>query len=132
MALMSPPIAVASAALVRFSFRQFRSSVNVQVVFYSDAEGTAQIAGGTGLRDVTAYNESDAFEGPFTDRTAQQSFVSTIDEGTLLGMVDLRWYQLFLGAGMQNVLLSGAVNVNPGGAVTYRIVVESAGESELV
>lgn len=132
MALMSPPIAVANADVVRYEFKTYRDSVNVQVVFYSDANGTVQIAGGTGLRDITAENEAEAFEGQFADPGPEQQFLSGMEKGSLLGAVDGRWYELLLGGGMQNVLLSAVANVNPGGAVTYRLIVDAPGSSELV
>lgn len=132
MALMSPPILVAAATAVKFSFLQYQRSVNVQTRFYTDAAGLVPLAIGTGARDITATNTASAYEGQFADPgTTESSFVSSIDGGAISAAVDGRWYELGLGGGMQNVTLTAAVNVSPGTAVSYRIFVDAPGSSAL-
>lgn len=129
MALMSPPILVAAATAVTFSFSGYRSNVNVQVRFYTDAEGLVPLAIGTGSRDLTATNTSSAFQGSIVSPGTEETFVSNIDGGTLTAAVDGTWYELGLGGSMQNITLAAAANVNPGTAVSYRIFVDSPGSS---
>jgi hypothetical protein len=128
---MSPPIAVAAATAVKFTFSQYRSLVNAQVRFYTDAAGLLPLAVGTGSRDITATNTAEAFEGPFTSPGTAETIVSGINGGTIVGAVDGTWYELDLGGGMQNVTLAAAANVTPGTAVSYRIFVDSPGSSAL-
>lgn len=129
--MMSAPIAVASATAYKFSFAGYQASVNVQVKFYTDAAGTTPLAPlGTGSRDITATNTSTAFEGQFRNPTPTQTFDSTIDDGTITGAVDGRWYEIPLGSGMQNVTLVAVANVTPGTAVSYRLIVDTQGSSE--
>ena len=133
MALMSPPILVADATAVVFRFSQRQATVNAQVRFFTDAAGLVELLPvGTGSRNVTATNSASAFEGEFADPgTTLTDFVSAIDSGTLTGMVDGTWYEFNFGSGMGNVILSAAVNVTPGGALSYRIIVDTAGSSAL-
>ena len=133
MALMSPPILVADATAVAFSFAQRVASVNVQVRFFTDAAGLVSLSPvGTGSRDVVATNVASAFQGPFSfPETTLSGFVSAIDGGSLSAMKDGTWYELGLGSGMGNVIIAAASNVTPGGAVTYRIIVDTAGSSAL-
>lgn len=131
MALMSPPIAVAASTAVSFSFGQYLSSVNVEVRFYTDAAGTAQMGTrGTGTRDLTAINTSTAYEGPFRNPVDTQTFVSDINGGSITAAVSERSYELALGGGMQNVTITAAPNVNAPGSATYRIIVDAPGGSE--
>lgn len=132
MALMSPPIANADATAVTFTFAQYRTSVNVQVRFYTDAAGTAEMGTrGTGTRDVTATNTSTAYEGNFANPGTTQPFVSDIDNGTIAAMVSEEWNEISLGGGMQNVTLVATVDVDAPGSVVYRIIVDAAGSSAL-
>lgn len=132
MALMSPPILVAASTAVAFTFSQRMPSVNVQVRFFTDAEGLIELAPvGTGSRDVTATNSATAFEGQFSDPGTTLTFTSAINGGTLSAMVDGTWYELDLGSNMGNVIIAAAPNVTPGGAVSYRIIVDTAGSSAL-
>lgn len=129
---MSPPIAVADATAVTFTFKHYLTSVNAQVRFYTDADGTTQMGTrGTGTRDVTATNTSTAYEGPFTNPTPTQEFDSDINGGTITAMVSEKWYELDLGGGMQNVTLTAVSNVDAPGSATYRIIVDAPGGSEL-
>ena len=132
MALMSPPILVAASTAVAFTFAQRQSSVNVQVRFFTDAAGLVELSPlGTGSRDVTAINTASAFEGQFADPGTVLGFTSDINGGTLAAMADGKWYELGLGAGMGNVTIAAAPNTTPGTAVSYRIIVDTAGSSTL-
>jgi hypothetical protein len=129
MALMSPPIAVADATPVKFSFRMWRSSCNVQIRFYTDLAGTAEVATrGTGQRDVTGTNTTSAYEGTFTSPTTiVPVLVTDVPGATVANMVDGKWYSLDLGSGMGQLTLAAVADVNPGGAVTYRVIAEVEG-----
>jgi hypothetical protein len=133
MALMSPPILVAASTAIKFSFSQRQASVNAQVRFYTDAAGLVELAPlGTGSRAVTATNTATAFEGLFSSPGATLSnFDNDINGGTITAAVDGRWYEIALGSGMGNLTLVAAPNVTPGTAVTYRIIVDAAGSSQL-
>lgn len=131
MALMSDPIAVADATPATFKFPNFRSSVNAQVRFYTDAGGLTEISPrGTGSRNVVATTTSAAYSGDATRPTETiREFVSDIDNGTLTAAEDGKWYVLSLGSGLGQVTLAAAANVTPGTAVTYRVFVDSEGRS---
>lgn len=132
MAMMSGPIAVASATAYKFTFSGYQTSVNVQMKFYTDAAGETALAPlGTGSRDITATTTTSAFQGSFRNpEPATQTFTSNINGGSISAAVDGRWYELALGSGMQNVTLAAAANVTPGTAVSYRIIVDASGSSE--
>jgi hypothetical protein len=129
MAVMSPPLAVADATPVNFSFRLWKSSVNVQLRFYTDADGTVEVGTrGTGQRDVTATNTTSAYEGPFSDPAlVVPSLVSDINGGTITNMVDGKWYEIELGSGMGQLTLAAVSDVDPVGSVTYRVIAEAEG-----
>ena len=126
MAVMSPPIPVASSDAQIFQFKGLVDTCNVQVRFFSDAAGTVEIAPGTGSRDITATTLVSAYEGPAGRPTAVVTDVLTgLDRGTLAAAVDGVEYALDFGAGAPNVRLVVAPNVTPGGAATYRVYVSS-------
>jgi hypothetical protein len=133
MALMSPPIAVGDSTEVFYEFRLRERTINVQYRFYTDTEGEVELTpAGAGLRVVTATNTSNAFEGPFSRPVdTQEDLESSINNGTLASAVDARWYEFFLGSGMSNVTISAAPDTTPGGAVTYRVIVDAPGSSRL-
>lgn len=62
MATVSPALALGTTTAQSFRFSR-RAVVNVQVRFYSDADGTVPIAAGSGSRDLTATNVSPTYEG---------------------------------------------------------------------
>lgn len=128
MALMSPPIAVADATAVRFDFSRYRDTVNVQVRFYSDAAGETELSPlGTGSRDLAITNTSTAFAGAFANPEVTQTFDS--DVVSLAAVADGLWTEVDLGGGMNNITVTAAVDVSPGTAVTYRIIVDAPGSS---
>ena len=132
MALLSPPILEAASTAVRFDFSQYRLAVNVQVRYYTDAAGTVEVTPlETGSRNITATNTSTGYEGLFRSPGVPQTFNSNINNGTIAAAADGRWYELSLGGGLQNVTLVAAPNVPPGGAVSYRIIVDAPGDSAL-
>ena len=129
MALMSAPILVADSTAVSFPFRLQRSAVSIQVRFYTDAEGLAEMGTrGTGTRDVTVTNTSTGYEGPFkAPVVVVPSFVSNIDGGVLAAMVSETWYELDLGSGLGEVTVVAVPNVDAPGSLTYRIIVDAEG-----
>jgi hypothetical protein len=132
MALMSPPIAVADATPVLFSFSGYRTSCNVQVRFYTDADGIVSLSPlGTGSRALAFTNTSSAFEGAFADPGTEETFNSNINGSAVAAAVDGTWYKVDLLAGLQNLTIASAANVTPGTAVTYRIIVDVQGSSGL-
>jgi len=135
MALIGPPIPVADATSVLFDFRNYQRSVNAQVRFYTDLAGLVPLSPtGTGSRDITTTNTSSGYEGAFSNPVELPTvspFVSTIENGVIAAAVDGQWYEILLGGGMQNVTLSSAAVVTPGTAVSYRLIVDSNGDSRL-
>lgn len=131
MALMSDPIAVADATPTTFKFSNFRSSVNVQVRFYTDADGRVELTPrGTGSRDIVATNTSAAYSGgPIRPTEVIREFVSDINNGSLTAAADGKWYELTLGGGMGQVTLTSAPSTTPGTAVTYRVFADAEGQS---
>jgi len=130
MALMSDPIAVASSDPWAFTFSNYRSSVNVQVRFYTDLAGETEISPrGTGSRDLTATNIAPAYAGSQTNPTSVQKLTSDIFNGALAALPDGLWRELSLGGGLGQVTIVAAPNTTPPGALTYRIVVEAEGRS---
>jgi len=126
MAVMSPPILVANSDAQVFQFKGSVATCNVQVRFFSDDAGTVEIAPGTGSRDITATTLVSAYEGPAGRPTAVVTDVLTdLELGTLAAAVDGVEYALDFGSGVPNVRLVAAPNTTPGGAVTYRVYVES-------
>lgn len=105
--------------------------MNVQVRFFTDTEGMVPLApAGIGSRNIVATNQSVAYEGNPTRSTSRlTAFQSAINNGTFAAAADATWYELGLGGGLGQVTITATANVTPGGAVTYRIFVESAGAS---
>lgn len=133
MALMSPPILVAASTAVKFTFSQRQLSANVQVRFFTDVDGLISLSPlGTGSRDITATNTSTAFQGLFsTPGTTLENLISNIDDGVLTAAADGMWHEILLGSGMGNITLVAVANVTPITAVTYRLIVDAAGSSQL-
>ena len=130
MALMSDPIPVADADAWSFTFSNYISSVSVQVRFFTDLAGETELSPlGTGSRDLTATSRSTAYSGRQTRPTASLALVSNLPNGTIVAQPDGEWTALLLGGGLGQVTIAAAVNVTPGTAVTYRIVVEADGYS---
>jgi hypothetical protein len=128
---MSGPIAVADATPWSFQFVNFRTAVNVMVRFYTDAAGTVDVGTlGTGSRDVTATNVSAAYQGNATRPTeTMRDIACNIYNGTVTAMPDGQWREFSLGGGLGQITIAAAANVNPGGALAYRIFVEAVGTS---
>lgn len=125
---MSPPIAVADATPVHFSFRLWKPSCNVQIRFFTDAEGTIEVGTlGTGQRDLTVTNTASAYEGPFSDPTARATFVSNLTNGVIANVVDGKWIEVPFGSGMGNMTIVAAADSNPIGSATYRVIAEVEG-----
>lgn len=132
MSLISPPILVAAATPVNFTFRERRTVVNVQVRFYTDAAGTVEMGTrGTGTRDLTATNSSSGYQGAFSNPTAIGPFTSNINNGAIVAMVSETWYELALGGGMGQLTLVAAANVDAPGSLSYRIIADSEGDSSV-
>lgn len=130
MAIMSPPILVAAATPINFVLRRRLVAVNIQVRFYTDADGLVEVGTrGTGSRDITATNISSAFEGVFGNPTrVVPNIVSDLENGTVTAMVDGKWIELLLGgAGLGQLTIAAATNTNPAGATSYRIIVDAEG-----
>lgn len=120
MAVASPALPLASTDAQAFTFSR-RTVLNVQVRFYLDAAGTVPIAAGTGSRDLTATNVTPVF----VERVAIHAPVeNAIDGGTRAGCVGGTWYLLGLGGGLQQANIAASGGVDPGGAASYRIVVD--------
>jgi hypothetical protein len=132
MSLISPPILVAAATPVNFTLRNRRTSCNVQVRFYTDAAGTVEMGTrGTGTRDLTATNSSSGYQGSFSAPTAIGPFTSNINGGAITAMISETWYELGLGSGMGQLTLVAVANVNAPGSASYRIIVDSEGDSSV-
>ena len=130
MALMSDPILVAASTPWSFAFSNYRSSVSVQVRFFTDANGLVEVGTrGTGSRDLTATSVSRAYSGRSTNPTAVLSLVSDLSSSTISALPDGQWAELLLDGGLGQVTIVAAPNVTPGGAITYRIIVEADGYS---
>ena len=131
MALMSDPILVADATPWSFAFSNYRSSVSVQVRFFTDLAGLVEVGSrGTGSRDLTAWNVSSAYSGKSTKPTATlRNFTSDLTNGTITGVPDGRWTELLLDGGLGQVTIAAVANTPVGGSVTYRIIVDAEGHS---
>lgn len=93
----------------------------MQVRFYSDAAGQTAIAAGTGARDLVVTMQSDVYAD---DGYRERGLESDLDGGTLAGCVGGTYYEVLLADGAQNITVTASGGSDPGGAVTYRIIVD--------
>jgi hypothetical protein len=109
---------VGSSTPLVVSFTPTRS-INLQLVFYADAGGTQPIAAGSGARDIeVATIDRVRYEEADIDDTLE----TVLPLGTW--SVDARTWELVgLGAGASSVRLTASGGSNPGGAVSYRVLV---------
>lgn len=121
---VSPPIAVADATVFDVSFSQARSGCNVAIVFYDTAaaEPGDEIAAGTGSRDITVQAET---RGEPADKDNATSLVIELDDGTLVAADARTWYPVAFGNTLlRGIRITSVQDVDPGGAVSYRIWVK--------
>lgn len=129
MALMSAAIPVAASTDFVCRFTNYQQSVNVLILFYTDADGNVELSPQAGDRDVSVTTTQQAYAGhPNRPTEIKRDVVSSLVSGTTTlaaGETD----ELLFGAGAGNATFSAAPNTTPGTAVSYRIFVEAPGSS---
>lgn len=123
--VLGPAIPIASPTATRCDFRAHVDAVNVQIRFFTDADGLVPIAPGTGSATLTSTSDAVAYRSPRSagervpvsgDRV-QSHWVSA----AIVGAVGGTWNVMDLGAGTDTLTITPSVIVPPGGAVTYSI-----------
>lgn len=128
MSYAGPAIAVGSPVATRFNFNDRRLAVNVQLRFFTDADGLVSLAGGTGSATLTATHSAPMFRGSRRDPEqidAGANVESTFAMTAIAGAVDGEWQELTLGGGTSSVVITPSALVVPGSAVTYSIIVDA-------
>lgn len=132
MSFAGPAIPVGSPTSTRFNLERVHDSVNVQIRFFSDAEGLVPIAPGAGSATLTATHEATMMRGTpispeLIDSGAQ--VLSAFSSGAIVGAAAATWQELALGGGTATVTITPSALVLPPGAVTYSIVIDTEGRS---
>lgn len=124
----SDPILVAAATAVDFDLFS-ADVVDIGVVFYSTAEANAgdEIAAGSGTRDIAVKLLAGSSEGHVTEMlfAGGTKASPTSDGGNATALPARTLITFALGVPCGSVRVASAAVSNPGGAVSYRIVVVS-------
>ena len=127
MAIMSPAIPITASTPVAFNFSNYRTSTNITIFFFTDADGRVALTlRGTGSRDVVTTTTTTAFETESSSPEPTLTLESDIFGGNVTGMPDGQLRQFEHGAGMKNIKLVAAPDVN-GAAASYRIFADAQG-----
>ncbi len=121
---ISPPQTLGSSEPVPLTFL-YRSAVNLQIVFYSDAEGMTPIpASGGGTATLTYTRQSAAFEGPTTRAVRIPLPESNFDGGSMADVPGATLVAAGLGGGAASIIVRATSVSGPAGppvALSYRI-----------
>jgi len=127
MALASAAVPIATVdEWQSFSINR-RQIVSVQIRFYSDALGTVAIeasAGGTATLNLRTVEP--VYVSPNTPTSYRDTLTSNLSSGPLALAAGATWYAAGFGSGVQDLQMSANTIVPPGGALSYRLIVNEA------
>lgn len=111
----------------RFNFNHVVEKVNIQIRFFSDADGLVTIAGPTGSATLTVTHSATMWRGTQREPVRIDNGAnvdSAFDMTAIAAAPDGEWQPIDLGGGASSIVVTPSVIVS-GAAVSYSIVVDA-------
>jgi hypothetical protein len=117
----SEALLLADADPITFRFAAERTSVLVQIAYYTSADCDVgdEVAAGTGLATLTATG----IDGVQLDGVEIGSLETDLDDGVLTDCLGRTWYLLEWGCPLGQITISADVTSDPATALAYRLIV---------